>query len=104
MASSRCGGFTSYSIPREKCNLSRTLRELSNLNDYGKTSAEEISNTVIEGISYVQVSNCTKRFDNTESTLDSAELIYIKKKENTEKCCRVLFSLNEYQIIAEFIK
>lgn len=54
MANSRCGGFTSYSIPREKCNLSRTLRELSNLNDYDKTPAKEISNAAIGGISYLQ--------------------------------------------------
>lgn len=30
MAILRCGGFTSYSSPKEKYNLSRTLRQLSN--------------------------------------------------------------------------
>jgi hypothetical protein len=48
MAISWCGGFMSYSISRENCNLSRTLRKLSNLNNYSKTSVEEIPNLWLE--------------------------------------------------------
>lgn len=57
MASLRCGGFMSYSIPREKCNLSQTSHELSNLNDHGETPAEEISSAAIEEL-FICEFNC----------------------------------------------
>lgn len=54
-----------------RSDLSRTLRKLSNLNDYGKTSAKEISNQTIE-----KYLICNSNRDNAKSTRNSLGLIF----------------------------
>lgn len=57
MAISWCHGFTSYSILKEKCNLSRNFaRELSNWNDYaGKCRPNKFQRHGYREISYLQL-------------------------------------------------